>query len=108
MNLSHNRIRDGGAASLAESPHLCRLAELDLTGNLISDEGAQALAASPHMSRLVSLILRRNPILDPGAMALVRSTCLTSLRRLDLGVYRRTYGDEVAAAYLERFGTTLG
>jgi uncharacterized protein (TIGR02996 family) len=70
LDLSHNFIRDEGAAVLATSPNLTSLEVLDLGSCRIGDRGARALAASPYLTRLRRLHLDGNNIGLRGVRAL--------------------------------------
>ena len=61
--LKKNLLGDGGAKSLAQSPHLARLTTLDLNDNRIGKAGAEALAAAA-WRRMRSLDLRGNVFTD--------------------------------------------
>jgi uncharacterized protein (TIGR02996 family) len=69
---------------LAGSPHLGRLARLDLKWNEIGDAGVLALAESPHLSQLTHLGLGRTGIGATGLRALAASPNLPALASLDL------------------------
>jgi carbon storage regulator CsrA len=75
-------------ASLAASPYLARLAEIDLSSQALTDAVATLLANSPHAAGLRSLVLRNNQIGDAGAAALAGSPHLGGLSVLDLGANR--------------------
>ncbi len=83
---------NNAVALLAASPHLARLAEVDLSGQALSDRDATLLAGSPHAAGLRSLVLRNNQLGDAGAAALAGSPHLGGLITLDLG------GNRVGAA----------
>ena len=57
LELSHLNLRAAGVRALADSPHLVRLTRLSLDTNLIGRKGVEALAASPHLTRLTHLNL---------------------------------------------------
>ena len=57
---------------------------LRLPDNRVGDEGARSLARSPYLHHLTDLDLSDNPIHDPGAFALLNTTGLMRLRRLGL------------------------
>lgn len=71
LDLRENRLGDRGAAALANSPHLGKLAHLDLSQNIIEDDGADALAESPHLGGLIWLDLYGN-VISPAAQARLR------------------------------------
>jgi uncharacterized protein (TIGR02996 family) len=74
-----------GVERLATSPHLARLADLDLAGAVIGAGGVRALTASPHLSGLTALHLANNGIEPAAAEVLAHSPLLARLRALDLG-----------------------
>jgi uncharacterized protein (TIGR02996 family) len=84
LDLSGNAVGPQGAAALAACPRLAGLAQLDLSHNGIGDEGAAALAASPHLGNLEYLTLYVNDIGDAGAAALAASPHLNRLDFLSL------------------------
>jgi hypothetical protein len=63
-------VGDDGARALAESPHLTRLKELDLTQTNIGTAGALALAAAPNLDNVEVLLLRWNPFDNTARRAL--------------------------------------
>lgn len=74
------------AAVLAGSPHLTRLASLDLTNNGIGREELRELAHSPNLPALRTLILHRNRGLgNDGLEVLLASPLFPRLGRLELG-----------------------
>jgi uncharacterized protein (TIGR02996 family) len=109
-----------GAASLARSPHLTRLTDLDLfnnqlgnsglaylaqmdglrrlmlNSNSITDDAIVLLAHSPHMANLRQLSLDDNRIGAAGVAALAGSSVLQALHRLSLS--GNSIGDSGAAA----------
>jgi Ran GTPase-activating protein (RanGAP) involved in mRNA processing and transport len=99
LNLRHNRLGDGGAYALAQSPHLAQLTSLNLWLNNVGPDGARALARSPHLARLAALDLSFNHVGPDGARALAESPHLANLRSLELGCNR--VGDEGARALAE-------
>jgi uncharacterized protein (TIGR02996 family) len=88
---SLNRLR-----ALAGSPHLERLAALDLHGNRVGVAGAIDLASSPHLHRLASLYLDNNDLRAAGLRAFLEHAVLSSLTALDLSLNH--VGDEGARA----------
>jgi Ran GTPase-activating protein (RanGAP) involved in mRNA processing and transport len=72
LDISENRIRDAGLATLADGlRHLPNLFALDISYNSIEDEGAMALAHGlSHVQHLASLSVRQNNISDVGTAAL--------------------------------------
>src|SRR5262249_22882275 len=65
-------VGDEGIAALADSRHAVNLRRLFLNGNQIGDDGARALARSRSLGRLVTLFLHNNRIGDAGARALAK------------------------------------
>jgi uncharacterized protein (TIGR02996 family) len=84
----NGRITAESMKRLAESTHLGRLQELDVSANQIDGAGLAALASSTHLKRLRSLRFHSNPIGDEGCEVLARSPLLPSMLahdpRLDL------------------------
>jgi uncharacterized protein (TIGR02996 family) len=85
------RIGDGGARTLAGSPHLAGLRSLDLSANNLTAAGAGFLAASPYLPRLHALNVTGNPFNptdnragDAGAAAVASSPHFGGLRELRL------------------------
>jgi uncharacterized protein (TIGR02996 family) len=85
----NRRLGDAGALGLAGSPHLKNLTALNLAGCEITDAGAEALAAAPHLANLTDLDLSFNPISEVGLQALAESPHLKRLTRI--GVSHTTY-----------------
>jgi hypothetical protein len=73
------------------------LLRLDLAGNSLGD-GAESLAASPHLGRLGELNLVSNSLSTAAVLALARSHNLAGLYHLELGTC--TANDEVARVLL--------
>ena len=88
LDLSRNRIGDGGARAIAGSPRMARFQHLILHRCGVGD-GARALAASPYLGALRSLWLGSNPLGPLGAAAVAASPHWAQLAELDLG------GDEL-------------
>lgn len=84
LDLSSNRLGDGGARTLAGSAHLRGVRGLNLSCTGLGDPGAQALAQSPHLDGLTELYLSNNRIGDAGGRALAASPRLGQLQRLFL------------------------
>jgi uncharacterized protein (TIGR02996 family) len=66
-------VGDEAARALAESPHLARLEDLDLTQNSLTTKGVRALAFSPRLAALKKLWLYGNKIGDATYRMLVTS-----------------------------------
>jgi uncharacterized protein (TIGR02996 family) len=96
LDLSDNRLGDADAVVLAESPGLSGLRRLDLGMNNVGDLGVATLAASPYLSSLRELDLSANRVGDEGARWLAVSRHLLRLVRLHLG--HNAVGDAGAAA----------
>jgi uncharacterized protein (TIGR02996 family) len=84
LDLSSNRLGDGGARALAASTHVRGVRGLNLSCTGLGDAGAQALAQSPHLGGLMELYLSNNRIGDIGGCALAASPRLGRLERLFL------------------------
>jgi uncharacterized protein (TIGR02996 family) len=89
MQYQNNLLLDD-VKTLAGSPHLARVTDLELSNSPVRDEGVKALAESPHADNLLRLNLRGGDIGDEGAQALARSKGLRSLRELDVSWNRIT------------------
>ncbi|HJZ54542.1 MAG TPA: TIGR02996 domain-containing protein [Gemmataceae bacterium] len=76
------------AEAVANSPHLARLKELDLSWRRIGLEGLKAIARSPHLKSLRRLSLRRCAFPAPAAKVVAESPNLKGLYLLELGVQR--------------------
>jgi uncharacterized protein (TIGR02996 family) len=83
LHLNSAHLGDAEVVSLAASPLLEGLTNLDLSYNSIGQPGAAALALSPHAAGLRALWLGFNHLGDGGAQALVNG--LFTLSRLYLG-----------------------
>jgi uncharacterized protein (TIGR02996 family) len=92
LDLGATQAGDGAAAAVAG--HL-GLTELRLPRNRVGPTGVEALARSPRLAGLRVLILRINP-LTGGLKALAGSPHLAALEALD--VYRCGIGDDEVAA----------
>src|SRR5205814_5978178 len=83
LDLSSNEaFGDAGVGRLGESAvtaglHTLRLARVNMT-----DAGLAALARSPHVVRLAALDVSNNPLGDDGFRALLDSRSLPALKRL--------------------------
>jgi uncharacterized protein (TIGR02996 family) len=97
LDLAGNGLGDTGAEILVSEARLPRLDELNLGMNFLDIEGVRALATTPHLARLKSLDLDHNHVHDMGVFALASSTQLGSLAHL-----RLTYGEisSAGARYL--------
>jgi uncharacterized protein (TIGR02996 family) len=78
--------RHAGFRALCASPHLDRLAGLDVTGTTIGRDGLAALLESPSLSRLTHLHLGGTGIGSDGVQQLARSAKCRHLVALDLRV----------------------
>jgi uncharacterized protein (TIGR02996 family) len=99
--LENCRVEHAGAAALAHSPSLTRLAHLNLGGgyyttNRIGWRGAAALAGSPNLGPVTFLQLDYNSIGDRGLRALAESPHTSRMKQLYLGGNR--IGDAGLAA----------
>jgi uncharacterized protein (TIGR02996 family) len=93
LDLSHNDLGEAGVRVLADSPVLAGLVRLRLVGCNVTDEAAGVLAGSPHLGRLAELDLGNNPVGDVGFRAFLEAPVLKGLRRLvvpGVGVSPRT------------------
>jgi uncharacterized protein (TIGR02996 family) len=79
---THERTRR--AAALLGSPHLARLAALDLERLALTADDLEALAAQPDLSRLRELVLAWNALENRGAIRLADMPQLGGLEALDL------------------------
>jgi uncharacterized protein (TIGR02996 family) len=96
-----NSLDDKAVAELAGSPRLAGLLHLDISKNAkVGPAGAEALAASPHLKRLASLDLYGCPIGEVGARALLRSP---HLRRLVLTIDKGELSAGTLAALRKRY-----
>ena len=84
LDLSSNRLGDGGTRTLAASPNVRGVRGLNLSCTGLGDPGAEALAQSPHLGGLMELYLSNNRIGDVGGRALAASPRLGQLERLFL------------------------
>jgi carbon storage regulator CsrA len=91
------------ASALARSPHLARLAEIDMEDLDLSDADAALLAASPHVGGLTRLCLARNLIGSAGARLLASSSRFATDLRLDLR--GNPLGEAGVQILRERFGS---
>lgn len=64
------KVGDAGVATLARSPLLATVKQLQLKGNMIGDTGAAALADSPHLSPDVLVVLHYNRLTEIGVARL--------------------------------------
>lgn len=83
----YDRIHASGAAALADSPYLTRLADLDLADNAIGDAGLRSLVGSSHLAHLRRLDVSHNgigEIGEAGLEALASSPYLSGLSVLKL------------------------
>lgn len=93
LDLSHNDLGEAGVGVMAESPTLAGLRSLRLAGCNVTDGAAAVLAASPHLGRLAELDLGNNPVGDVGFRAFLEAGGLKGMRRLvvpGVGVSPRT------------------
>lgn len=82
--------------SLADSPTLAKLSDLDLAENLVGDAGLRYLAQSPNLDNVRYLELGNTGVGDAGIQALAESKGLAGLRELPLAQNR--IGDAGAIA----------
>ncbi|MBX9585185.1 MAG: TIGR02996 domain-containing protein [Gemmataceae bacterium] len=82
LDLSHNDLGETGVRVLADGPALGGLVMLRLVGCNVTDEAAGVLAGSPHLDRLAELDLGNNPVGDVGFRAFLAAPGLRGLRRL--------------------------
>jgi uncharacterized protein (TIGR02996 family) len=85
LGLSSNKVGEGGAKVLAQSPLCASLARLDLSSNPLGDRGAAALAKSPRLGNLRHLDVGRCGVGWRGARSLLRSPLPAQLSHLGLG-----------------------
>ena len=90
---------------LAEHPNLSRLRELLLVWNRLGNEGAALLANMPQLSGLESLDLSSNGITDPGARAIALGRYFDNLKELRIG--RNSIHSAAWALLEDRFGGAL-
>jgi uncharacterized protein (TIGR02996 family) len=77
-------LSGSAALSLARTPYLQSIAELDLSANDLKDDAVRALAHSPYLSGLVALDLSNNLISEGSFGELLASPNLAGLVRLDV------------------------
>jgi uncharacterized protein (TIGR02996 family) len=82
--IRHMRFTTGWSKALADSPHLARLAGIDLQRQNIGDAGLRLLLAARHLGNLQTLDLSYNRLTDAGATALAGSRLLGQLSTLNL------------------------
>lgn len=105
LDLEFAGVNSAGVYWLSQNPGPVQLRELVLRRNAITDEGAATLAAMPGLARLETLDLATNRLTDRGARALIASTYLGGLRELMISknsISRRTW-----QALEDRFGRAL-
>ena len=81
---SQKSINSTSMEVLSQSLLLARPEQLCLSGNSIPDLGAKKLAASPLAGNLRELSLRHTKIGLRGLEAILNSSCMKSLKKLDL------------------------
>lgn len=96
LDLSHNRLGDRAARTLAQTASLGNLEHLDLGANRLAIAGVEALASSPYLTHVRHLSLAGNAVRLGGVQALLASPFLTRLESLDLSACR--LGPDAAAA----------
>jgi hypothetical protein len=101
LELCANGLGSRDACALAEAGAFPRLAALHLGANRIGDDGARALAKSPDLTALTSLDLSNNGLSEIGARALLASPLLERLRAL------RLTGNPIPAAVLADLRSAL-
>jgi uncharacterized protein (TIGR02996 family) len=88
LQVSGNRIGDGGVRALTNSPILEQILNqsprLDLSKNQIGPLGGQYLGAAPILNRIEVLDLSGNPLTDAGLRSLAESQFARNLRILRL------------------------
>lgn len=102
LDLSANAVRDQGAWTLAQSPHLGQVRGLNLSSSGIGDKGLKALAASPYLTGLRELYLDDNRISDESARILAGSPLASRLDALYLRF--NAIGSDGASLLQRRFG----
>lgn len=102
LDLGGMDLGDGEVAALTSSAHAGSLKTLKLQANRIGDGGAIALASSSHLAGLATLDLAGNRVGDAGARALAASPHLAGLTRIDLS--GNPIGGEAAGTLRARFG----
>ena len=86
LSLGHNRLGDAGVFALVRATSLAHLEILELNDNgLIGHEGVASLAGSPVLAGLVELDLTGNEVNELAIRALVRGPAMRNLMRLRLG-----------------------
>ena len=106
LNVSQNKIREGGACSIASSfSHYAQcLVKLDIRSNHISNEGCKAIAkALKHCVNIRELCISSNNIENDGAIAFAEAleNCShTKLCKLDI-IINNNFGREGAIALSE-------
>jgi uncharacterized protein (TIGR02996 family) len=78
------RLKQPNVRRLAASPHLARLAELDVRCNHLGNEKVRLLVHSPHLVRLRSLDLGASALHDDGVRAVVEAPVFGQLKELEL------------------------
>lgn len=96
LDLSMNKLKDVGAATLAARPWLGGIEELSLAYNWIGVAGIAALAHAPWLTTVETLDLSGNFGEDAGCSQLVAAPQLGRLRELNLTANRT--GDATLAA----------
>jgi uncharacterized protein (TIGR02996 family) len=84
LDISSQKIGDGGAARLAHAPLLSQIHGLNLASNCLGDDGLDAIHDSPHLSNLRELYLGDNSITDDGIRRFVMSPLVEQLDKLDV------------------------
>jgi uncharacterized protein (TIGR02996 family) len=96
LYLGDNLIRPEGARLLAQAPAVAGLSTLELAGNRLGPAGVRALLAGPHQPRWSVLNLDSSEVGDEGVRALAVAPALAGLTRLNLNNNR--IGDDGARA----------
>lgn len=97
LDLSHTHVDDSGLGALLSSRHLGQLRELDLSHTGVGDRTARTLADSPRLAQLTHLDLSSNSLTAEGVRALLRSRYWGGLQSLNIADNYRNPAHELAA-----------
>ena len=102
LNLAYRGLNGPSVQALAGYAQPLRLHTLELSNNELGDGGAALLAGCPQLSGLRTLRLRTNQVGSAGARALAQSPHLRALTTLDLS--GNTIGPAAGRELKARFG----